>query len=41
MADTSGAASVLRQLDPDILLLQEAKDYDACAPPVAAKRKKG
>jgi endonuclease/exonuclease/phosphatase family metal-dependent hydrolase len=27
----AAAASVLRQLDPDILLLQEVKDYDACA----------
>lgn len=25
------AANILRQLDPDILLLQEMKDYDACA----------
>jgi hypothetical protein len=25
------AASVLRKLDPDILLLQEMRDYDACA----------
>jgi endonuclease/exonuclease/phosphatase family metal-dependent hydrolase len=27
----NAAAGVLRQLDPDILLLQEMKDYDACA----------
>ncbi len=27
----SAAAAVLRQLAPDILLLQEVKDYDACA----------
>jgi hypothetical protein len=27
----AAAAGVLRQLDPDILLLQEAKNYDACA----------
>ena len=27
----TAAASVLRQLDPDILLLQEVKDYPACA----------
>jgi endonuclease/exonuclease/phosphatase family metal-dependent hydrolase len=27
----AAAAAVLRQLDPDILLLQEVKDYDACA----------
>jgi hypothetical protein len=25
------AADVLRKLDPDILLLQEMRDYDACA----------
>lgn len=25
------AADVLRKLDPDILLLQEVRDYDACA----------
>src|SRR6185503_10547151 len=30
-ARISAAAVVLRQLDPDILLLQEMKDYDACA----------
>lgn len=30
-ARIAAAASVLRQLDPDILLLQEVKDYDACA----------
>jgi endonuclease/exonuclease/phosphatase family metal-dependent hydrolase len=27
----AGAADVLRKLDPDILLLQEVRDYDACA----------
>jgi endonuclease/exonuclease/phosphatase family metal-dependent hydrolase len=27
----AAAAGLLRQLDPDILLLQEVKDYDACA----------
>jgi endonuclease/exonuclease/phosphatase family metal-dependent hydrolase len=30
-ANIRGAADVLRKLDPDILLLQEIKDYDACA----------
>jgi hypothetical protein len=25
-----GAADVLKKLDPDILLLQEMRDYDAC-----------
>jgi endonuclease/exonuclease/phosphatase family metal-dependent hydrolase len=29
--ESPAAAGVLRQLDPDILLLQEVKDYDACA----------
>jgi endonuclease/exonuclease/phosphatase family metal-dependent hydrolase len=29
--ESPAAAGVLRQLDPDILLLQEMKDYDACA----------
>ena len=27
----AAAADVLRKLDPDILLLQEMRDYDACA----------
>jgi len=26
------AADVLRPINPDILLLQEVRDYDACAP---------
>ena len=30
-ANIRAAADVLRKLDPDILLLQEIKDYDACA----------
>jgi hypothetical protein len=28
------AADVLRKLDPDILLLQEMRDYDACFGPI-------
>jgi Endonuclease/Exonuclease/phosphatase family len=27
----AAAADVLRKLDPDILLLQEVRDYDACS----------
>ena len=31
MRRINGAAEVLRQLNPDVLLLQEVRDYDSCA----------